>query len=45
MQFLADIVKKLNEEKLITIDDLYSKKESDIIRIIESSKYSKVYEF
>ena len=44
MQFLADIVKKLNEEKLITIDDLYSKKESDIIRIIESSKYSKVYD-
>lgn len=44
MQFLADIVKKLNEKKLITIDDLYSKKESDIIRIIESSKYSKVYD-
>ena len=44
MQFLADIVKKLNEEKLITIDDLYSQKESDIIRIIESSKYSKVYD-
>lgn len=31
MQFLADIVKKLNEEKLITIDDLYSKKESDVM--------------
>lgn len=44
MQFLADIVKKINEEKLITIDDLYCKKESDIIRIIENSKYSKVYD-
>ena len=44
MQFLADIVKKLNEEKLITIDDLYSKKESDVIKIIESSRYSKVYD-
>ena len=44
MQFLADVVKKLNEEKLITIEDLYSKKESDIIKIIENSKYSKVYD-
>lgn len=44
MQFLADIVKKLNEEDLITIEDLYSKKESDVIKIIESSRYSKVYD-
>ena len=44
MKFLADVVKKLNEEKLITIEDLYSKKESDIIKIIENSKYSKVYD-
>ena len=43
MQFLADIVKKLNEENLIIIKDLYSKKENDVIKIIESSRYSKVY--
>lgn len=44
MQLLADIIKKLNDEKIITVDDLYNKKESDIISIIEKSKYSKCFD-
>ena len=43
MQFLADIIKKLNEEKMITIKDLYEMKDKEIIDIIEKSKYSKVF--
>ena len=39
MQLLADIIKKLNEDGLITKKDLYNKKESEIIEIIENSKY------
>lgn len=43
MQFLADIIKELNNNKKITLDDLYSLKESEIIEIIEKSKYKDVY--
>lgn len=43
MQFLADIIKKLSEEGLISINDLYNKKESEIIEIIENSKYKEVF--
>lgn len=43
MQFLADIIKKLNKEKVISIKDLYTLKEKDIINIIESSRYSEVF--
>ena len=43
MQFLADIIKRLNEEKVITKPDLYNLKESDIIKIIENSKYANIY--
>ena len=39
MQLIADIIKKLNEDGLITKEDLYNKKESEIIEIIENSKY------
>ena len=39
MQFLADIIKKLTEDGKITRDDLYNLKESDVIGIIENSKY------
>lgn len=42
-QFLADIVKKLNEEEKITIDDLYNLKEEDVIKIIENSQYNNIY--
>lgn len=43
MQFLADIMKNLSEEGKITREDLYNLKESDVIGIIENSKYKDVY--
>ena len=43
MQFLADIMHGLNEENKITKEDLYNMKESEVIDIIESSKYKEVY--
>ena len=43
MQLLADIIKKLNDEGKVTIDDLYELKESEIIEIIENSDYSEIF--
>ena len=43
MQFLADIIKKLSEDGKITREDLYNLKESDVIEIIENSKYKDIY--
>ncbi len=43
MQFIADILKKLNEENKISKKDLYEMKESEVINIIESSKYKEVF--
>lgn len=43
MQFIADILKKLNEEKKISRQDLYNLKESEVIDIIESSKYKDIF--
>ena len=43
MQLIADIIKKLNEDGLITKKDLYNKKESEIIEIIENSKYKEIF--
>ena len=43
MQLLADIIKKLNEDRLITKEDLYNMKESEVIEIIENSKYKDVF--
>lgn len=43
MQFIADILKRLNLEKKISIADLYNLKESDVIDIINSSKYKNVF--
>lgn len=43
MQFLADIMKRLNEEKKVTREDLYKLKESDIIEMIEKSDYKDMY--
>ena len=43
MQLIADIIKKLNEDGLITKEDLYNKKESEVIEIIENSKYKEVF--
>ncbi len=36
MQFLADIMKRLNDKKLISIDDLYQLSEKEVIDIIEN---------
>lgn len=44
MQFIADILKCLNEDKLIKIEDLYELKEEDIINIIENSKYRDIFD-
>ena len=43
MQLLADIIKKLNEDRLITKEDLYNMKESEVIEIIENSKYKDIF--
>lgn len=44
MQFLADVIKKLNEEGKIQREDLYNMKDIDIINIIEKSKYRNIFE-
>lgn len=44
MQFIADILKSLNNEGQINITDLYNKKESEIIEIIEKSKFSNIFQ-
>ena len=44
MQLIADILKRLSDENKITKEDLYKLKESDVISIIENSKYSKIFD-
>ena len=43
MQLLADILKRLKDNNKISINDLYKLKESDVIRIIENSEYSSIF--
>lgn len=43
MQFIADILNGLKESGEISVDDLFKKKESEIVAIIENSKYSEVF--
>lgn len=43
MQLLADIVKRLNEDKLLTLEDLYNLKESDVIKMIESHECRDIF--
>lgn len=43
MQLLADILKRLNNENKISKKDLYELKESDVISIIENSKYNNIF--
>ena len=43
MQLIADILKNLNEENKISKKDLYEMKESEVINIIESSKYKEIF--
>lgn len=44
MQFLADIMKKMSDYKLITKDDLYNFSEKEIIGKIESCQYANISE-
>ena len=43
MQFIADILKQLSNENKISKQDLYNLKESEVIDIIESSKYNNIF--
>ena len=43
MKFIADILKALKDDEKISVEDLYDKKESDIIKIIEESKYGEIW--
>lgn len=43
MQLLADVMKKLSEENKISKKDLYELKESEVIKIIEDSKYKEIF--
>lgn len=42
-QLIADILKSLKNGGEITVEELYDKKESDIIGIIENSKYKDIW--
>ena len=44
MQLIADIVKKLIEDKLLTKEELYNLKESEVIEIIEKHKYKEIFD-
>ncbi len=44
MQLIADILRGLSNENKITKKDLYKLKESDVIKIIEKSKYKEIFE-
>ena len=44
MQFLADIMKKMSQRNLISIDDLYSLSEKEIIEKIENCNYDNISE-
>jgi len=43
MQLIADILKKLNEDKLIARADLYNLKEQEVIDIIKKSIYKDIF--
>lgn len=43
MQLIADILKKLQEAGKISVRDLYEKKESEILEIIDESEYGEVF--
>ncbi len=42
LQFLADIMKKMSEKKLITINDLYNLSEKEVIEIISNCKQDNI---
>ena len=42
MQFLADIIKKMNQNGLINKEDLYKLSEKDVIKKIENCEYGNI---
>ena len=42
MQFLADVMKKMSQENLITIDDLYQLSEKEILNKVENCQYANI---
>lgn len=44
MQLIADIVKKLHDDRKVHLKDLYELKEKDFIKIIEQSQYAEVWQ-
>lgn len=42
MQFLADVIKKMNEKGIIKIEDLYSLSEKEVIQKIEKCDYDNI---
>ena len=44
MQFLADVIKRMSEDGLVSRNDLYNLKESDVISMIENSKYKIIFD-
>ena len=45
LQFIADILKKIIHDKLISVNDLYLLKESEVIDIINKSKYKDAFNY
>lgn len=43
MQAIADLIKKVNEENIITLNDFYELKEKDVMNILKESKYKDVF--
>ena len=43
MQFLADVLRCLEKENKISKNDLYTKKEKDIVKIMEESEYKNIF--
>lgn len=44
MQFVADILKRLSEQKLLSVADMYEKSEAEVIEIIEKSKFGDIFD-
>ena len=44
MQLIADIIKALNNDGKISKKDLYTLKESEVIELIENSKYKEIFD-
>ena len=44
LQFMADLLKRMCDDDLLSVKQLYELKESEVIEIIRSSKYASVFE-